>query len=88
MAKHWSTGVCVLCWRDPKSNGRCRVSWGEREWCERLAATMTDDHDAVLYDGFGKKLAIRPSDAPLALLERPARKGKKQSKKREPQPAA
>lgn len=88
MAKHWSTGVFVLAWRDPRSNGRARLSWGDREWCERLAANMTDEHDAVLYNGFGAKVQIRPTDAPLALLEKPARKGKAKKKKTEPQTAA
>lgn len=76
---HWSSAVFILCWSDPKSGGRRRMSWGTREHLERLAETMTDEHDPRLYSGFGKKLTIRaampdvasPEEAPRPKSGRP-----------------
>lgn len=86
MSKHWSADVCILCWRDPRSAGRCRMSWGSREYLERLAAQMSDEHDARLYDGFGSAIKIRPSDAPLETMGDARARGRKPKARRKPDP--
>lgn len=65
MASHWSSDVCILCWRDPRSNGRMRMSWGTREECEQLACDKGVADSSVLYSGFGAPLHIRPAQKPV-----------------------
>lgn len=68
MAKHWSKGQYILCWRDPKSNGRMRISWGEREHCERLAAAMSAEHEPVMYGPLKGTVRIRECDLPASQI--------------------
>lgn len=81
--KHWSQGVAVLCWCDPKSGGRRRMSWGTKEHLYKLAHKMTEDCDAVLYDGLGKRVPLRP---PVPPDDKPAKR--KDAAKHKPKPKA
>lgn len=89
MAKHWSADVFILCWSDPQSDGRMRMSWGTRERCEDLASVMSSDHDAVLYNGFGRRVPIRETQKPVAKLPKTGaqRKQKAKTSKSEGHPA-
>jgi hypothetical protein len=60
MAKHWSKVSHYLCWNDPRSSGRRRVSFGTLGQMQALASAMTDEYDPHLYDGMGKPCRIRP----------------------------
>lgn len=69
MAKHWSQDMYVLCWCDPGSNGRRRVTCNpDPNKLIEFAQGMTTEHDPVLYTGFGTRKPIpgKPNPKPSA----------------------
>ena len=85
-AKHWSAEMFVLCWTDEKNGGRMRMSWHrKREKLEQLVAETDGCSDPVLYDGFGSRLTVRPSQASVTVV---TKKPAKKKAKKKPAPVA
>lgn len=81
MAKHWSTDVFVLCWKDENSNGRKRMSWDtDRDRLCRTVAQLSNCVDPVLYNGFGSRLTISVQAQPEPTPKK-KRKGKGKANK-------